>query len=313
MRRLALPIRMSKNRIPSFDDLSVFLAVCEATGFRAAAKQLGLSPSNVSDAITRLEEQLGLPLFTRNTRSVMPTQAARTLAKRMSPLLKETRAVLDDVKSAADQTTGLLKLNVSGAVMVDILPPLLDLFRKKYPSIQVELIVDDRLVDWVASGSLAGIRYGEHLAQDMISVPIGPRTQRLALCAAPGYLDAHGYPAHPRDLLQHECLRLRFSSGALTEWTFERGNEVVTIDPPSAMIMSVTAAPAAIDLARARHGFIYIFSNWVEPLLKSGELVAVLPDWWQQFDGPRLYFSSRTMPAVLRAFIDFIAEQRDTA
>lgn len=302
---------MSKSRIPSFDDFSIFLAVCEATGFRAAAKQLGLSPSNVSDAITRLEEQLGLALFTRNTRSVMPTEAARALANRMSPLLKETLAALDEVKHAAGQTTGLLKLNVSGAVMVDILPPLIDLFRKKYPSVQVEIVVNDRLVDWVANGSLAGIRYGEHLAQDMISVPIGPMTQRLALCAAPAYLDAHGYPQHPRDLLHHQCIRLRFSSGALTDWTFERDDEVIALDPPGALIMSVSAAASAIDFARAQHGFIYTFSNWLEPHLASGELVAVLPDWWQQFDGPRLYFSSRTMPAVLRAFVDFVAQQRD--
>lgn len=302
---------MSKNRIPSFDDFSIFLAVCETSGFRAAAKKLGLSPSNVSDSITRVEQQLGMPLFTRNTRSVMPTEAARALARRMSPLVKETLAVLDDVKNAACQTKGLLKLNVSGAVMVDILPPLIDLFRKKYPSVQIEIVVDDRLVDWVATGAQAGIRYGEHLAQDMISVPIGPRTQRLALCAAPGYLAAHGYPTHPRDLLHHECVRLRFSSGALTEWAFERDNVFITIDPPGALTISASAAAAAIDMVRAHHGFIYTFSNWLEPYIKTGELAAVLPDWCQQFDGPRLYFSSRTMPTVLRAFVDFIAQQRD--
>jgi DNA-binding transcriptional LysR family regulator len=302
---------MSKHRLPSFDDLTIFLAVCETAGFRAAAKKLGLAPSHISDAITRLEEQLGLPLFTRNTRSVMPTAAARTLAERMAPVLKETLAVLDDVKHAALATRGLLKLNVSGAVMVDILPPLIDLFRQQYPAVQVEIVVDDKLVDWVANGCLAGIRYGEHLAQDMISVPIGPGMQRMALCAAPAYLAAHGAPQHPRDLLQHDCIRLRFSSGVLTEWTFEHGQEVVTIDPPGALVMTVSAAAAAIGFARAGHGFIYTFGNWLQPSIDAGELVAVLPDWCQQFDGPRLYFSSRTMPAVLRAFVDFIARQRD--
>ena len=107
---------MKKTRIPSFDDLAIFLAVCKASGFRAAGKQLGIAPSHVSDTIARLETQLGVPLLTRNTRSVMPTEAGRALAERMSPLLEETLAILDDVGNAARQVSGTLKLNVSGAV-----------------------------------------------------------------------------------------------------------------------------------------------------------------------------------------------------
>lgn len=304
---------MKKTRIPSFDDLSVFLAVCKASGFRAAGKQLGISPSHVSDAIARLEAQLGLPLLTRNTRSVMPTEAGRALAERMAPLLEETLAVLDDVGNAARQVSGTLKLNVSGAVMVDILPPLIDQFRKKYPAVRVELLVEDRLVNFIENGCVAGIRYDEHLAQDMVSVPIGPSRQQLALCAAPAYLAARGVPAHPQDLFDHECICMRFSSGALSEWTFEQNGASMTINPPSHLVIGVNAAASAIDLARAGNGLIYTFKNWLAPSLESGELVAVLPDWWQQFNGPRLYFSSRSMPATLRALIDLISEQRRAA
>jgi len=297
-------------RTPSLDDLAVFLVVCKASGFRAAARQLGLSPSHVSDTIARLESQLALPLFTRNTRSVMPTEAGRALAERMAPLLEETLAVLSDVTSAGRDVKGFLKLNVPHAVMVDILPPLLDGFRKQYPAVQVEIVVDDRLVDFIAEGCVAGIRYGEHLAQDMVSVPIGPARQQVALCAAPSYLQERGTPQHPRDLLHHDCIRLRFSSGALSAWTFERGAEHLTLDPPSPLVLGVNAAAAAIDLACAGQGFIYTFRNWLQPAIDRGALVAVLPDWWQAFDGPRLYFSSRSMPAVLRAFIDFLALAR---
>jgi DNA-binding transcriptional LysR family regulator len=303
---------MDTHREPSLDDLSVFLAVCEASGFRAAAKRLGLSASSVSDTVTRVEAQLGVPLLTRNTRSVMPTEAGRELAARISPLLAETRAALHDVAGSGQQVRGLLKLNVAGAVMVDILPPLIDRFLLRHPAVRVEIMVDDRLVDVIAEGCAAGIRYGEHLAQDMIAVPIGPQFQQGALAAAPSYLRARGSPSHPGELLNHECIRMRFSSGALTAWSFERDGEALTVDPPGRLIIATDGAAAAIDLARAGQGFIFTFRNWLDPYLQSGELVPVLMDWWPQFEGPRLYFSSRLMPAPLRAFVDLVSEERET-
>jgi DNA-binding transcriptional LysR family regulator len=301
-------IAMQNNGDPSLDDLAIFLAVCEAAGFRAAAKRLGLSASNVSDTITRVEARLGVPLITRTTRSVMPTEAGRELANRLSPLLAEARAALHDVASSRQEVRGLLKLNVTGAVMVDILPPLIDRFLVAHPHVRVELVVEDRLVDAIAAGCAAGIRYGEHLAQDMIAVPIGPRFQQLAFAASPSYLSARGDLVHPRDVLQHECIRLRFTSGALTPWEFEHDGEVLRIDPPSRLTIGVTAAAAAIDLARTGRGLIGIFRNWLDPYFRSGELVPVLKAWWPQFEGPRLYFPSRFMSAPLRAFVDLIAE-----
>lgn len=300
---------MENNGDPSLDDLAVFLAVCEAAGFRAAAKRLGLSASNVSDTIARVEVQLGVPLITRTTRSVMPTEAGRELANRIAPLLAETRAALHDVASSRKEVRGLLKLNVNGAVMVDILPPLIDRFLVAHPHVRVELVVEDRLVDAIAAGCVGGIRYGEHLAQDMIAVPIGPRFQQLAFAAAPSYLSERGSPAHPTDVLQHECIRMRFTSGALTPWEFERDGEVLTIDPSSRLIITVTAVAGAIELARAGRGIIGTFRNWLDPYLLSGELVPVLKDWWPQFEGPRLYFPSRFMSAPLRAFVDLIADK----
>ena len=303
---------MKNNHDPSLDDLAIFLAVCEAAGFRTAAKQLGLSASNVSDTITRVEARLGVPLLTRNTRSVVPTEAGRELAARIAPLLAETRAALHDVASAEKEVRGLLKLNVTDAVMVDILPPLINRFLLKHPAVRVELVVTDRLVDAIAQGCAAGIRYGEHLAQDMIAVPIGPRFQQGAVAAAPSYLAAHGIPTHPDELLDHECIRLRFSSGALTAWDFERGGEAVSIDPPSRLTIGVTGVGAAIDFARAGRGIIGVFRNWLDPYFESGELVPVLQEWWVQFEGPMLYFPSRLMPAPLRAFIDMLSEDGET-
>jgi DNA-binding transcriptional LysR family regulator len=306
-------ITMANNPEPSLDELSVFLAVCSAGGFRAAAKRLGLSPSHVSETITRVEAQLGVPLLSRTTRSVMPTEAGRKLADRIAPLLAETRAALYDVTSSHDAVRGLLKLNVTGAVMVDILPPLIDRFLAKHPDVRVEIMVDDRLVDITEAGCDAGIRYREHLAQDMIAVPIGPPSQQLALAAAPSYLRSRGVPRHPRDLLKHDCVRLRFSSGALTQWKFERGGEVLTVDPPSRLIVGVDAASSAIEFACGGHGLICIFKNWLDPYLQNGQLEPVLSPWWHRFEGPLLYFPSRLMPAPLRAFVDMVAAERSEA
>ena len=295
------------------DDLSILMEVLDAGGFRAASKRLGLSPSSVSEKIAQLEAQLGVPLLIRTTRSVMPTEAGRALAARLSPVLGEARAALQEAANSQGQVRGLLKLNVTGAVMIDILPPLIDRFLSAHPHVRLEIVVEDRLVDIIAAGCDAGIRYGEHLALDTIAVPIGPAFQRLAYAAAPSYLRKRGTPAEPRDLLDHDCIRLRFSSGALVEWELERGDDAVTIDPPGRLIVGVDAAGAAIDAARAGRGIIATFENWLAPHLASGELVPVLPEWWPRFDGPRLYFSSRLMPAPLRAFVDLVAEDRSIA
>ena len=305
-------IAMKNNRAPSLDDLSIFVAVCRSRGFRAAAKKLSLSPSNVSDTIKRIETQLGVSLFTRNTRSVVTTQAGRELEVRLAPLLTEVKAAVDYVVNEERKIQGTLKLNVSGAVMVDILPPLIDQFLTKYQYVKIELVVNDQFVDSIAEGCMAGIRYGEHLAQNMISVPIGPRYQQLALAAAPSYLEQRGHPCHPHEILNHECVRMRFSSGRLTEWEFEYDGEIVLVDPPSRLIVGVDGAAAAIQLASSGHGLICTFKNWLEPHFKSGELEPVLEQWWQKFEGPRLYFPSRVMSLTLRAFVDFLAE-RNTA
>ena len=293
------------------DDLSIFLTVFHENGFRAAAKRLGLSPSTVSERISALEAGLGVPLFIRTTRSVIPTAGGRELAERVSPLLSEIRAVLDDVASSLEDVRGLLKLNMTGAVMVDILPPLIDRFLARFPHVRVEIMVEDRLVDVTAAGCDAGIRYGEHLAQDTIAVPLGPRLQRLALAAAPAYLASRGIPSHPSELMDHDCIRLRYSSGAMVGWDFVRNGEAVSVNPPGRLIIGVDGVAAAIDLARSGRGVIATFENWLEPHFQSGDLQPVLAEWWDTFEGPWLYFSSRLMSAPLRAFVDFIAQEHE--
>ena len=302
---------MANNPPASLDELSVFLAIVRAGGFRDAARQLGVSPSTVSETLSRLEASMGVRLLSRTTRSVTPTEAGRDLAARLEPILAEARAAVDAAMSSGNAVRGTLRLNVPGAVMVDILPPLVEAFLRRHPDVSVEIMVDDRFVDTVAAGCDAGIRYGERLTQDMIAVPIGPVTQQAATAASPAYLDAHGRPEHPRDVLQHECVRLRFTSGAMIPWEFARDGEELVVEPEGRLIVGTAGGSAAIKAAINGFGLIQGFRNWLEPHFASGALEPVLQDWWPAFEGPQLYFYNRRfMPAPLRAFVDFVTEAR---
>src|SRR6185312_3806155 len=290
------------------DDLVVFMAVARAGGFRDGAKALGTSPSHVSEAIRRLEARLQVRLFNRTTRSVAPTDAARGLIERLEPALREVKDALDVVNTYRQRPAGTLRLNVPVSVSRLVLPGIVPGFLKAYPEIRLYVVTDENFVDVLAGGFHAGIRYEERLEQDMIAVPIGPRVQRFALAASPDYLEQHGRPAHPRELMSHTCLRARFPSGAMVTWELVRGGEVVRLDPPSALLVTAGGGTdLAIDAAIAGLGIVGIFEAWLRPHLQSGVLEPVLADWWPSFSGPFLYYSGRRLvPAPLRAFIDYI-------
>jgi len=289
-------------------DLNAFLAVARAGGFRDGARASGLSASGLSDAVRRLEAKLGVRLLNRTTRSVVPTDAGRSLLERLGPALSEVEAALDVVNVFRDRPAGTLRLNVPVSAARLVLPRIVPAFLAAYPDIKLEIVAEDAFVDVLAAGCDAGIRYDERLEQDMIAVPIGPRVQRFAVGASPAYLDRRGRPTHPRDLLDHACLRGRFSSGMMTAWEFERDGEVVRVDPAGPLIVSVgTATDLAVDAAVGGAGIVALFEEWLRPYFESGALEPVLEPWWQSFSGPFLYYPGRRLvPAPLRAFIDFI-------
>ncbi|UXH78211.1 LysR family transcriptional regulator [Roseateles amylovorans] len=289
-------------------DLNAFVAVVKAEGFRGGARQIGMSASAVSDAVRRLETQLGVRLLHRTTRSVAPTEAGQRLLERLTPALQEVESALDVVNGFRDQPAGTLRLNVPISALKLVLPAIVPAFRAAYPDILLEVIAEDGFVDVLAAGCDAGIRYGERLEQDMIAVPIGPRIQRFACAASPDYLARRGMPGHPKEVLDHDCLRLRFGSGAMPQWEFERGPERLQVDPKPALIVQAgAAADLAVDAAVGGMGLVYLFEDWLQPHLDSGALQPVLQDWWPQFPGPFLYYPGRRlMPAPLRAFVDFV-------
>lgn len=289
-------------------DLSAFVAVARAGGFREAARATDGSASGLSEAVRRLEARLGVRLLNRTTRSVAPTEAGSSLLARLDPVWSEIDSALDVVNSFRDTPTGTLRLNVSMSAARLVLPAIVPAFLAKYPEIRLEVVAEESFVDVLAAGCDAGIRYEERLEQDMIAVPIGPRTQRMAAAASPAWLARHGAPGHPRELAPGACIRARFASGAMIDWMFQRGGEMVTIEPNGQLLVQVGGAlDLAIDSAVQGLGVIYLFEDWLKPYVERGELEPVLQPWWPQFSGPYLYYSGRRLvPAPLRAFVDFI-------
>jgi DNA-binding transcriptional LysR family regulator len=296
-------------------DLQAFVAVARAGGFRDGARATGTSASGLSEAVRRLEARLGVRLLNRTTRSVVPTEAGAGLLERLGPALNEVESALDVVNRFRDRPAGLLRLNVPVSAARLVLPDLVPDFLSAYPEIRLEIMAEEGLVDVLAAGCDAGIRYDERLEQDMIAVPVGPRVQRFAAAASPDYLARHGHPAHPRDLLDHACLRGRFASGAMPPWEFEREGEVVRVEPTGPLIVNLGgAADLAVTVATAGLGIVFLFEEWLRPSLDSGALVPVLEPCWQDFSGPFLYYPGRRLvPAPLRAFIDFVKARAATA
>jgi DNA-binding transcriptional LysR family regulator len=297
----------------NLSDLNAFVTVARAKGFRDGARATGGSASGLSEAVRRLETQLGVRLLNRTTRSVVTTEAGQRLLERLGPALNEVESALDVLNGSRNRPAGTLRLNVPVSAARLTLPAIVPRFLAAYPEIRLEVIAEDRFVDVLAAGCDAGIRYDERLEQDMIAIPIGPRVQRFATAASTGYLDRRGRPRHPRDLLEHACLRGRFASGAMARWEFEHDGEIVRVDSPGPLLVQLGAATdLLVEAAIAGTGVIYLFEDWLRPYFDQGALEPILEPWWQRFSGPFLYYPGRRLlPAPLRAFVDFIKSSSD--
>lgn len=288
------------------NDLHAFAAVARTRNFRKAAVELGVSPSALSHALRGLETRLGVRLLNRTTRSVAPTEIGARLLERLTPALGEIADALDAVNDHRASPTGTLRLNAPRAACDWVLAPLIVRFLAAHPDMRVELVDDDRLVDIVAAGFDAGVRFGESLQQDMVAVPLGP-SQRFVVVASPAYLSARGRPDVPDDLARHRCIRLRFPDGACYRWEFARGERrlEIEVDGPLTlgdMRLIVQAAEEGLGLA-------FVYEQYALDALAAGRLVSVLDNWRPPETGFFLYHPShRLVPARLRAFIDLARE-----
>ena len=288
-------------------DLSAFVAVATHRSFSRAAAELGLSPSALSHTVRSLEERLDLRLLNRTTRSVAPTEAGERLLERLRPALRDIDDALEDANAFRAKPAGGLRLNVPRSAALLLLAPVMTRFIKAYPQMRLEITAEDRLVDIVASGYDAGVRFGESVERDMVAVRIGPDL-RMAVVGSPAYFRRHPKPVKPRDLHGHACIRFRLPSGGIYRWEFEKKGEVleVEVDGPLTLGDQQVMLQAALDGA----GLAIVLESHARPHLKARHLVRVLADWCPPFPGYFLYYPSRRqVPAGLRAFIDMMRQE----
>jgi DNA-binding transcriptional LysR family regulator len=289
-------------------DLDAFVAVARTRNFRRAATEQGVSVSSLSQRLRDMEERLGVRLMNRTTRSVALTEAGELLLARVGPALSDVGEALDQVRGLRAVPSGRLRINAPPPAIDLVLAPMVAPFLRAYPNIDLEIVGDSSFVDIVAGGFDAGVRYGEHLAQDMIAVSLGA-PQRYAVVASRDYVGQHGRPRQPKDLLEHSCIRTRFGSGAMLDWEFEKAGRVVKVSPPAKLI--ATYLGLALRAVHDGTGFWLTFEGYVRYGVKSGALVSVLDDWCPPFPGPFLYYPSRRQPPpALAAFVAFVAEWR---
>jgi DNA-binding transcriptional LysR family regulator len=289
-------------------DLDAFVAVARTRNFRRAALERGVSVSSLSQRLRDMEERLGVRLMNRTTRSVRLTEAGELLLARVGPAMSDVGDALDQIRSLRGIPSGRLRINAPPPAVDLVLAPMVAPFLQAHPQIALEIVSDSGFVDIVATGFDAGVRYGEHLAQDMIAVSLGPE-ERYAVVASPQYVAQHGRPKHPKDLLDHACIRIRYSSGLLPDWEFEKAGRVVKVAPRGNLI--VTHPGLALRAVHDGLGFWVASEGYIRDAIKSGALISVLGDWCPPFPGPFLYYPSRRQgPPALGAFVSFVAEWR---
>lgn len=294
---------MDRTLLPS---IALLAAVAKTMSFRAAARDLGLSPSALSHAVTTLENRLDVQLLHRTTRQVTLTEAGRRLLSRVEPALREIGDAIDDAHAAQGRPAGPLRLTVPRLAAETVLLPAVPAFHRLYPDVTLDLVINDNRVDILAENFDAGIRLGELLHQDMIAVPLGGEL-RSAVVAAPAYLADHPAPQTPDDLAAHRCIGRRYSAEAPYRWEFTRYGRDVRVTTPAVLILNDNGL--VVEAALAGVGLAYCVESRVLPHLASGALIRVLDDWCPRYPGFFLYYPSRNhQRPALRAFVDFIRD-----
>ncbi|MFQ2601397.1 LysR family transcriptional regulator [Aeromonas caviae] len=287
-------------------DLNSFLVVHRLCSFTQAAIELGITTSALSHAMRNLEARLGVRLLNRTSRTVSPTEAGENLAKRLEIGFLEIGGALADVNRHRDRPVGRLRLNVlqDGARLM--LAKSLPKFLHNYPDIEVEVAVDDHMVDIVAAGFDAGIRFGGTVPEDFVAIKIGPPLRWVAV-ASPRYLHRSAPLNVPEDLKAHNCIQIRTGQGVIYRWDFEKDGERRTIEVPGQLCVNETTL--GIEIAVASGGITYCLEDRVREHLHHGELQVVLPDWTPIEPAFHIYYPGhRQVPPGLRELIEILRQ-----
>jgi DNA-binding transcriptional LysR family regulator len=281
--------------------LSAFLTVAEERSFTRAAKKLNISTSGVSHAIRRLEEQIGVRLLTRTTRSVSPTDAGEQLLAHLRPALADIKGTLTNLSGLQSKPVGRVRLLCPRLAAQAVLAPKIGRFALDYPDVELDITTDDSRLDLASAGFDAGIQFGEYIAQDMVAVRVSPDLIP-AIVASPAYFESHPKPTVPRDVLQHRCIGFRHRGESKYRWEFDKGDQSLAISVSGSLLLDDLdlVIQAALDGA----GLAWVAEDRVTRHLATGALVRVLEDWCPPFPGFFLYYPSRKQqPAALAAVI----------
>ncbi|HML92920.1 LysR family transcriptional regulator [Methyloceanibacter sp.] len=289
-------------------DFAYFIAVAKHCSFRRAAVECGVSASALSHAVRGLETRLGVRLLNRTTRSVTLTAAGEDLRASIEAPIEHIGQAVENLNRFRDAPTGRVRISVPGDAVPLILEPVMPLFVDRYPDVEIEISVNNRLIDVIGSGFDAGIRYGDTVPEDMVAQCLSADIRWIA-AASPSYLARFGRPEHPGQLRDHRCVRIRLGNDQMYNWEFEKAGETIVIPTPGQV--TVDESHAAVGLGLQGVGIIYGAEPILRPYLQRGALERLFDEWDLMGSGYHIYYSSRrNVPMALRLLIDLIREIR---
>lgn len=285
-------------------DLNVFMAIIRRRSFRHAAHELGVTTSALSHTMRNLETRLGVKLLYRTSRAVEPTDAGTLLAEKLTQGFAVIQDGLDTLELHREAPIGRLRINVPRDAAVLLLAPILGDFTDAYPQLRLDLIVEDHMLDIIAEGYDAGIRYGATVPQDMVAVPL-TGALRWIMVASPAYLARRGTPQVPKDLLEHACIRMYLGDKTTYKWELGNGARQQRIDVPGHF--SAADTETIVNAALQGVGIAYCLSDRVQQQLAEGRLVEVMQDWACMGEPLCMYYPSRRQSQPgLRQLMDMI-------
>ncbi len=275
----------------NYSDILAFIAVARDKSFTRAAAKLGVSQSALSHSMRSLESRLGIRLLTRTTRNVSTTEAGERILNRIAPRFEDIDTELECLSELRDKPAGLIRISCSDHAAKTLIWPKITPVLETYPDIRIEVNVDNGFTNIVSGRFDAGVRLGEAVEKDMIAVKIGPEC-RMAVAGTPEYLEKHGRPEQPEDLLKHECIAMRMvSSGGVYDWELDNGEREVNVKTRGQVICNNTylIRQAALD----GFGLAFLPEDLFADDFKAGKLERVLEDWCMPFPGYHLYYPNR--------------------
>lgn len=288
-------------------ELAAFAAVAEYSGFRAAARRSGLSPSALSHSVASLEARLNVQLFHRSTRNVSLTDAGRRFFARLRPALVEIADAADELGEFNSRPSGTLRINADATAAEQVLAPLVLEFMAAFPEVRVEIVSERRLVDIAEDGFDCGIRSSEIISEDMVAIPVGPMQQHIVV-AAPSYVAGRSPLVSPADLKAHRCIQLRMPGGSLYRWEFERRGEALVVETTGNLVLDNSRLILAAAIKG--YGLAYVTRWMAYAALEAGALIELLGEWTPPYPGLHLYYPRhRNLSAAMRSFVSFLRDR----